>query len=126
MGIPVDAQGLTYALPPTGAVGKAFYMAPEIYRNDTPYNGFFSDVWSLGVMLFILVTGAPPFERPDLADPRFQMIARGKLSGMLDSWGMSHISPGVRNLLSRMLVANDPGKRIRLEDISTHQWILQQ
>jgi serine/threonine protein kinase len=74
-------------------------------------------------MLFIMITGAPPFERPDDADPRFQMIARGRLSHMLDSWGMHHISASVRDLLNKMLVVDDPGSRLTVEQIVMHPWM---
>ena len=71
-----------------------------------------------------MVTGAPPFERPDDADPRFQMIAQGRLSDMLDSWGMHHISPGVRDLLTRMLVVDDPRLRSTADQIAQHSWLI--
>jgi len=38
-------------------VGKMFYMAPEIYASQAPYRPFCADIWSCGVMLFIMVTG---------------------------------------------------------------------
>ncbi|KAG7386087.1 hypothetical protein PHYPSEUDO_000679 [Phytophthora pseudosyringae] len=123
IGIPVDAHGMTYSLPPAGAVGKIFYMPPEIYRNQVPFNGFSADIWSTGVMLFIMITGAPPFERPDDADPRFQMIAQGLMSDMLDSWGMDHVSASVRDLLSKMLIVDDPSRRLTVEQIAMHPWI---
>ncbi|KAI9997996.1 hypothetical protein PInf_002330 [Phytophthora infestans] len=123
IGIPVDAHGMTYSLPPAGAVGKIFYMPPEIYRNQVPFNGFSADIWSTGVMLFIMVTGAPPFERPDDADPRFQMIAQGLMSDMLDSWGMNHVSASVRDLMSKMLIVDDPSRRLTVEQIAMHPWI---
>jgi serine/threonine protein kinase len=88
-----------------------------------PFNGFSADIWSTGVMLFIMVTGAPPFERPDDADPRFQMIARGRLSDMLDSWGMFHVSASVRDLLIRMLVVDNPAKRLTVNQIAQHPWM---
>lgn len=123
IGIPVDARGMTYSLPPAGAVGKIFYMPPEIYRNQVPFNGFSADVWSTGVMLFIMVTGAPPFERPDDADPRFQMISQGLMGEMLDSWGMDHVSASVRDLMSKLLIVDDPSQRLTVEQIAMHPWI---
>ena len=74
-------------------------------------------------MLFIMVTGVPPFERPDDADPRFRMIAAGRLSEMLDSWGMHHISHSVRDLLSKLLVVDDPAKRLNVTQIAAHPWL---
>ncbi|ETW00835.1 CAMK protein kinase [Aphanomyces invadans] len=123
VGIPVDANGMTYALPPSGAVGKIFYMPPEIYRNQVPFNGFAADIWSMGVMLFIMITGAPPFERPDDMDPRFQMIATGRMNEMLDSWGMTQVSPSVRDLLNGLLVVQDPRRRLTLDQIMQHPWV---
>ncbi|CAK4742938.1 unnamed protein product [Aphanomyces euteiches] len=123
IGVPVDANGMTYSLPPSGAVGKIFYMPPEIYRNQVPFNGFAADIWSTGVMLFIMVTGAPPFERPDDMDPRFQMVATGRMNEMLDSWGMTHVSSAVRDLLNGLLVVHDPRQRLTLEQITQHPWV---
>jgi serine/threonine protein kinase len=77
-------------------------------------------------MLFIMVTGAPPFERPDEVDPRFRMIASGRLSEMLDSWGMTHISSSVRDLLSKMLVVYEPQRRLTIDEIAQHPWVLNQ
>lgn len=95
----------------------------QIYRNQVPFNGFSADIWSTGVMLFIMVTGAPPFERPDDADPRFQMIARGRMGEMLDSWGMHHVSASVRDLMMKMLVVDDPSRRLTVEQIAMHPWM---
>ncbi|POM67674.1 Serine/threonine protein Kinase, partial [Phytophthora palmivora] len=40
------------------AVGKAYYMAPEVV-NQQAYDAFAADMWSLGIMLFIMLTGSP-------------------------------------------------------------------
>lgn len=123
VGIPVDENGMTYSLPPIGAIGKIFYMAPEIYQNNIPYNGFCSDIWSVGIMLFIMVTGSPPFERPDHSDPRYKLIVQGNLSPMLDSWGMTHISSDVRDLLTKILVPEQPQNRLTIPEIINHPWL---
>jgi len=48
-------------------------MAPEIIEK-REYNGFAADIFSLGVILFILVTGHPPFEGANKTDPHFKHI----------------------------------------------------
>jgi serine/threonine protein kinase len=46
--------------------GSPCYAAPEIFDNQ-PYIGTAADIWSLGVCLFGMVTGALPFDAPDFA-----------------------------------------------------------
>lgn len=73
-------------------VGKILYMAPEVvsrpaYRPDTGpnsvsagadvcYDALRADIWSLGVILFILVTGIPPFEKASDVDARFRLVSK--------------------------------------------------
>ena len=61
-------------------------MSPEVFAG-LPFYGTLSDVWSMGVILFILLTGVPPYEVPSLSDGRFAMIMNP--------------SQGVKTLLSR-------------------------
>ncbi|KAG7383962.1 NUAK SNF1-like kinase 1 [Phytophthora boehmeriae] len=59
--------------------GKLLYMAPEVV----------ADIWSLGVILFILVTGIPPFEKASEDDARFRVVAKpgGSITELLQAWG---------------------------------------
>jgi serine/threonine protein kinase len=72
----------------TQKVGKGFYIAPEIYADSGAYDAKRADVWSLGVILFIMMTGAPPMERPSKGDKRFCCIRDGRIANMLEQWGM--------------------------------------
>ena len=45
--------------------GTPVYLAPEIIK-DTGYEGYFVDIWSLGVLLFAMLTGTVPFKAPNL------------------------------------------------------------
>ncbi|GMI14376.1 hypothetical protein TrVE_jg11255 [Triparma verrucosa] len=100
--------------------GKPNYMSPEIVA-EKPFDGFSIDLWACGVMLFIMVTGVPPFDRAQPQDPRFQMSAINRqLSQMLTNWNMAP-SDTCMDLLQRMLVAN-PAERLTLEEVCNHPW----
>ncbi|OQS04595.1 kinase [Thraustotheca clavata] len=70
-------------------VGKAFYMAPEVL-DGTPYNPLQADLWSLGILLFIMITGAPPFERACKDDERYCALYTKGIQSLLNLW---HLTP---------------------------------
>ena len=53
--------------------GTSGYMAPEILERKT-YDGLKSDIFSLGVMLLVLVTGKLPFKKAKMSDFNFHLI----------------------------------------------------
>ncbi|KAG3091049.1 hypothetical protein PI124_g1497 [Phytophthora idaei] len=123
-------------------VGKILYMAPEVFsrppcRPDTPgssantetdgcYNGLQADIWSLGVILFILVTGIPPFEKAGEVDARFRLVSKpgGSVRELLRAWGQENrLPPELRALLDWMLRV-DPRQRPTADEICEHDWLL--
>jgi calcium-dependent protein kinase len=58
-----------------GIIGTVYYIAPEILDSKQKYNEK-CDIWSLGVILFILLTGIPPFNGPS-DDEIFKKIKSG-------------------------------------------------
>ena len=110
---------------PQGACGKDYYMAPEIYENDRKFDPFASDVWSLGVILFMMITGSVPFELPSPTDKGYQyIIINSNLRKVLYSWGRSDLYENyeLMDILERMLDC-DPRQRIELEDVIHHPWM---
>lgn len=110
-------------------VGKGFYIAPEVFALDNSthksYDGQKADVWSLGVILFMMITGAPPTESPCSTDKRFRMIKNGKIATMVKGWRMGHLfSDDALDLITRMLTVN-PEERITVAQIARHPWIEQ-
>eukprot|EP00457_Paulinella_chromatophora_P005420 gb/GEZN01005437.1/.p1 GENE.gb/GEZN01005437.1/~~gb/GEZN01005437.1/.p1 ORF type:complete len:419 (+),score=43.96 gb/GEZN01005437.1/:123-1379(+) len=68
--------------------GKDKYMAPEVYEFDY-FDGRLADMWSMGVVLFVLLTGLQPFLRPSRKDQVYNIIMDGFLHRVLKGWGFT-------------------------------------
>ena len=95
--------------------GTLYYMAPEIV-NKQKYIPFFSDIWSLGVLLYAMIYGNFPF-RAKTEEKLFELINEAKLffPDYVDA------SSSVKNLISKIIVIN-PKERISLEEIMNDDW----
>jgi len=122
--IPVSEQSnhLRLLMQPQGTCGKWHYMSPEIALNREPFDGFAVDMWAAGVILFLMLTGFPPWERPLLTDDRFRYMTAGYLAPMLTEWKLE-LSPEAMDLLQRMLW-HDARDRLSLRQVRAHPWIL--
>uniref|UniRef100_A0AAG5D3F8 SNF-related serine/threonine-protein kinase n=1 Tax=Anopheles atroparvus TaxID=41427 RepID=A0AAG5D3F8_ANOAO len=96
--------------------GSLAYSAPEILLGDS-YDAPAVDVWSLGVILFMLVCGHPPFQEANDSET-LTMIMDCKYTMP------NHVSDGCRNLISRMLV-REPEKRATLQQIAQDEWLME-
>uniref|UniRef100_A0A3B4AYX5 SNF-related serine/threonine-protein kinase n=1 Tax=Periophthalmus magnuspinnatus TaxID=409849 RepID=A0A3B4AYX5_9GOBI len=94
--------------------GSLAYSAPEILLGDE-YDAPAVDIWSLGVILFMLVCGQPPFQEANDSET-LTMIMDCKYNVPV------HISAACRDLISHML-QRDPKKRATLAQIETHDWL---
>ena len=105
-------------------------MAPEILRAGTKYKGTEVDLFAMGVILFIMVTGLPPFKIATSTDPYYQYIEQGKLDRFWGIWTsiMEARAPGMeldesfKRLITLMLL-KDPDTRPCLTDILAHPWM---
>jgi len=93
--------------------GSPNYAAPEVI-NGKLYAGPEVDVWSCGVMLYVMLCGRLPF------DDEYIPLLFKKISGGIFTLP-SHLSPETKQLLSSMLVV-DPLKRITIENIRKNKW----
>lgn len=109
-------------LSPSGRRGKQVYMAPEIYRNVDPFDGFAVDLWAVAVMLFTMVTGFHPWKRPARSDAYFRFIAWGGLLNELFTEWEVDLSSELVDLLQSMLY-EDPTRRLCLEQVLDHPWM---
>jgi len=91
--------------------GTPHIACPEIWRAD-PYDAEKADVWSLGVILYVLLTGAYPYDGDDLEELRDEIL-HADLIIPLDLPGP------MKDLLSKML-NRDPSMRIATSDLVQH------
>ncbi|KAJ6948562.1 calcium-dependent protein kinase 34-like [Populus alba x Populus x berolinensis] len=97
-------------------VGSAYYIAPEVLKRRY---GPEADVWSVGVMLFILLSGVPPFWA-ESEHGIFNAILRGHIDFTSDPW--PSISPQAKDLVRKMLTS-DPKQRMTAIQVLGHPWI---
>ncbi|KAL6495615.1 CBL-interacting serine/threonine-protein kinase 9 [Orobanche gracilis] len=95
------------------ACGTPNYVAPEVLT-DKGYDGTASDVWSCGVILFVLMAGYLPFDEPNLV-ALYRRIQRADFS--FPSW----FSSSAKMLIKRILDPN-PLTRITIPDILENDW----
>jgi len=100
--------------------GTPNYVAPEVLETDdsgSGYNGFTADVWTCGVILFVMVAGYLPFDDTSgNLNALFLVIRRGEYK-----FPRSGLSAEIQDLIKNILVTN-PNKRFTLEDIMRHRW----
>lgn len=114
-------QRRRFLIRPQGTCGKWIYMSPEIYQNKDPFDGYAVDMWAAGVILFLMLTGFPPWERACQTDERFHYMTAGYLVQMLTEWEIG-LSSDAMDLLQRMLFI-DPKDRLSLDQVRAHPWM---
>ncbi|KAJ8540828.1 hypothetical protein K7X08_001644 [Anisodus acutangulus] len=97
-------------------VGSAYYVAPEVLKRKY---GKEIDVWSAGVILYILLSGFPPFWA-DTEKGIFEEILKGQLDFESSPW--PSISASAKDLVRKMLTM-DPRKRITADGVLEHPWL---
>lgn len=96
------------------------YLAPEVLEQEHAIDGFAADIWSAGVILFILVVGMAPFKSAHYWDDAYAEISSGRLKQLLKRLNIS-LSVELINLLQNMFW-RDPRDRLSLSQIMEHAW----
>ena len=91
--------------------GSPIYAAPEML-DDKKYNPIMTDIWSIGIILYYMVTNRTPFEGND-AGEIFKQAKNGKISYP------DNMSKDCKDMLKKLLTP-DPKKRIKIQDIKKH------
>ena len=102
-------------------VGTPGYVAPEVLTSRD--YGPPCDIWGLGVILYILLVGYPPFYSESGNEDLFNIIKAGNYAFHEDAWG--GISAEAKDLVSKMLTV-DVAKRITADQVLSHPWITEQ
>ncbi|XP_076940172.1 calcium-dependent protein kinase 20-like [Bidens hawaiensis] len=100
----------------TDMVGSPYYVAPEVLRK------FYSqecDIWSAGVIIYILLCGVPPFW-DETESGIFDQVLKGDLDFSSEPW--PDISESAKDLVRRMLV-RDPKRRLTAPEVLRHPWV---
>lgn len=97
-------------------VGSPYYVAPEVLRRKY---GPEVDVWSAGVMVYILLSGVPPFWA-ETEQGIFEAVLQGYLDFESDPW--PSISDSAKDLIRKMLTIN-PKHRATAFQVLSHPWV---
>ena len=97
-------------------VGSIYYIAPEVFNKK--YN-MECDLWSAGVILYMLITGCPPFDGED----NKKIMEKIKI-GIFDKNNINYKNASfeVKDLISKLLVI-DPNKRLTANQALQHPWL---
>lgn len=95
--------------------GSPHYACPEVIRGEK-YDGRKADVWSCGVILYALLVGALPFDDDNLKQ-LLEKIKKGHFTIP------SYVPQECQELLRKMIEI-DPNKRLSLEEVNKHPWVL--
>uniref|UniRef100_A0ACD5Y508 Uncharacterized protein n=1 Tax=Avena sativa TaxID=4498 RepID=A0ACD5Y508_AVESA len=97
-------------------VGSPYYMAPEVLKRNY---GQEIDIWSAGVILYILLCGVPPFWA-ETDEGIAQAIIRSCIDFEREPW--PKVSHNAKDLVSKML-DNNPYARLTAQQVLEHPWI---
>ena len=96
-------------------VGSSYYIAPEVLRGKYDEK---CDLWSVGVIMYILLCGVPPFNGDD-EDEILRAVSIGKYDTTSDFF--VNLSPNAKDLICKLLTFN-PAERISAKDALSHPW----
>ena len=104
--------------------GTMTYMAPEIMMGKV-YNGKQTDIFAVGVILFIIVLGIFPFQKATSDDYFYRMLVKKDYDTYWSKVGGTHLSDEFRSLIQRIF-SLEGKKRPTLEELKNDPWVKKQ
>ena len=99
-------------------VGTAYYVSPEVLKGNYDEK---CDIWSAGVILYIMLSGDPPFNGED-DNAIYRAISKKKYNFPEEQW--KNISKEAKDLISHMMC--DPDKRYTALQVLEHPWVVKE
>ncbi|KAH3718184.1 hypothetical protein DPMN_060983, partial [Dreissena polymorpha] len=98
-------------------IGTPDYVAPEVLNYDTL--GLYTDMWSLGVLTYVMLTTCSPFAADD-KNETFANITNVHLDFPEDLF--ADISPAAQDFIQKLLIA-EPSERMTAKECQSHEWL---
>lgn len=103
--------------------GSETYSPPEVKKaNFAGYDGIKSDIFSLGVLLFVITVGRFPFKTSSFSDKKYRLIMSKRYEHYWKNFDKFNLSKEFKDLINHLLCF-DPNQRLRIDDILNHPWI---
>ena len=104
-------------------VGSEIYCGPETRKAYTKgFNAMLNDIFSLGVLLFVITIGEFPFLVSNFSDERYKNIINGSYNSFWKYYDHIEISDEFKDLIVN-LINNNPSKRLSLDEVIDHPWL---
>lgn len=104
----------------TSYLGTPGYASPEMCSKQ-PYNGISNDIFSLGITIFVLVSGNMPFRLTTNTDPFYNLIIKNKYEEYWQKRGIK-LSDSFKEMFN-MMVAFNPEQRPSIEELLNCKWM---
>ena len=103
--------------------GSDIYSPPELRKsNITGYDGIKSDIFSLGVLLFVITLGRFPFSLSSYVDKKYRLIINKNYDLYWANYESFNLSEEFKDLMNHLL-SFEPKERLSIEQILEHPWI---
>ena len=103
--------------------GSDTYSSPEIRKGHiTGYDGVKSDIFSLGVLLFVITVGRFPFNLSGYSDKKYRLIMTKNFEQFWKNFDNYNLSEEFKELINH-LICYDPCQRLSIDEIFEHPWI---